>query len=41
MSIKLIEFEGKFNREEYGFFLTGGISSGEELPEKPAEWLTD
>lgn len=26
---------------EFRFLLTGGVSLGEQLPEKPAAWLSD
>jgi len=41
MCIKLIEFMGNLNEVEYKFFLTGGISVGGEIGEKPAEWIVD
>ena len=38
---KLIEFDGNLDMVEYRFFLTGGISLGEEPEGKPAAWITD
>ena len=42
LCVRLMEFRGTLDDEEYRFLLTGGISLDEKLPEKPhVEWLSD
>lgn len=41
LTIKLNQMSGDCDMNEFRFFLTGGVSLGEELPKKPAEWLSD
>jgi len=42
LCVRLMEFRGTLDGEEYRFLLTGGISLDEKLPEKPhAAWLSD
>lgn len=41
LCIKLNQMSGEVDMDEFRFLLTGGVSLGEELPEKPAEWIAD
>jgi dynein heavy chain len=41
LCIKLNAMSDDADMGEFKFLLTGGVSLGEELPEKPAEWLSD
>ncbi len=42
LSTRLKDFRKELNSEQYRFLLTGGVSLGEQLPEKPnVVWLSD
>jgi dynein heavy chain len=41
LTIKLMEMSGEIVNEELRFFLTGGVSLGEEMPEIPASWISE
>ena len=41
LTITLNKMTGDVDHAEFKFLLTGGVSLGEELPPKPAEWLTE
>jgi dynein heavy chain len=41
LAMKLMELAGELNAAEVKFFLTGGVSLGEELPENPTDWISD
>jgi len=41
LTLKLMEMAEEVNSAELTFFLTGGVSLGEELPENPAPWLAE
>lgn len=41
LTIKLNVMSGEVDNTEFIFFLTGGVSLGDEIPEKPADWLSD
>jgi dynein heavy chain len=41
LCIKLNQMSGEVEMGEFRFLLTGGVSLGEELPPKPADWLSD
>lgn len=41
LKAKLMEMENELDMEEWRFFLTGGISLGEKLPDCPAPWLEE
>jgi len=41
LAIKLKELQGNLDPKELTFFLTGGISLGEALPEIPSPWVTE
>jgi dynein heavy chain len=41
LCIKLNTLEGKCDLVEFKFLLTGGVALGAQLPEKPADWITD
>mmetsp|Transcript_28814 Transcript_28814/g.26051 ORF Transcript_28814/g.26051 Transcript_28814/m.26051 type:complete len:505 (+) Transcript_28814:730-2244(+) len=40
LGCRLMEFRGQLDPEQYRFLLTGGVSLGEYIPPKPAEWLS-
>jgi len=41
LSIKLNSMAGDADMEEFKFLLTGGVALGQEVPPKPADWLSD
>jgi len=41
LAFKLMEMEGTLDQAEFRFFLTGGVSLGDALPECPADWLAE
>jgi len=41
LCIKLKQMEGDADQNEFKFLLTGGVSIGEEIPPKPADWISD
>ena len=42
LCVRLMEYRGQLDSDQYRFLLTGGISLDEKLPEKPnAPWLSD
>ena len=41
LCIKLNQMAGEVQSDEFRFLLTGGVSLGEENPEKPATWIED
>lgn len=41
LAMKLMELTGELNAAEVKFFLTGGVSLGEELPENPTDWISE
>ena len=41
LTIKLLELANEVKMNEFRFMLTGGVSLGTKLPDKPAAWLTD
>jgi dynein heavy chain len=41
LAFKLMEMAEELENSEFRFFLTGGISLGEALPDCPAEWLSE
>jgi dynein heavy chain len=41
LCIKLNSMSGEADTNEFRFLLTGGVSLGEELPEKPCDWLSE
>jgi len=40
LTIKLMEMNSEVSRAQLTFFLTGGVSLGEELPPNPTTWLS-
>lgn len=41
LTLKLMELSEEVIDAELKFFLTGGVSLGEELPENPTDWLSE
>lgn len=41
LAFKLMEMANEIENSEFRFFLTGGVSLGDALPECPAEWLAE
>lgn len=41
LAFKLMEMAGEYDNSEFRFFLTGGVSLGDALPDCPAEWLAE
>ena len=41
LTCKLLEMKGDLIYEEFRFFLTGGISLGGEMPQAPADWISE
>jgi dynein heavy chain len=42
LSLKFMEYNKELDKDELRFFMTGGISIDENLPEKPdAPWILD
>jgi dynein heavy chain len=41
LNIKLMELSEELENDEWRFFLTGGISLGDQLPDCPAKWLEE
>ena len=41
LAMKLMELSGELDPAEVKFFLTGGVSLGEALPDNPAPWISD
>ena len=41
LCIKLQDMSGEVDMTEFRFLLTGGVSLGEELPEKPCSWIEE
>lgn len=41
LTFKLLDMAGELNQNDLRFLLTGGVPSGEEVPENPAPWLSD
>jgi dynein heavy chain len=41
LAMKLMELNNELDAAEVKFFLTGGVSLGESLPDNPAPWISD
>ena len=41
LTLKLLEMGKELDQRELKFFLTGGVSLGEELPAIPCEWMSE
>lgn len=41
LTIKLMEMGNELDPADYKFFLTGGVSLGEALPECPCDWISE
>jgi len=41
LTIKLLSMQGEIDEHEFRFFLTGGVSLGDALPDCPVEWLSE
>eukprot|EP00736_Rhodelphis_marinus_P007919 Rmarinus@m.2764 len=41
LAIHLLRSQNKVNDEEWRFFLTGGVALDQDMPAKPAEWISD
>ena len=41
LTIKLMEMNKELDNEELRFFLTGGVSLGDQLPECPCNWMSE
>ena len=41
LAVRLKEFKGELDSDMYRFLLTGGVSLGEKVPPKPADWISD
>ena len=41
LTLKLMEMAKETDAADFKFLLTGGVSLGDILPEKPCDWLSD
>lgn len=41
LTIKLMEMSHELDHQSFRFFMTGGVSLGEELPHNPTTWLSE
>jgi dynein heavy chain len=41
LTIKLMDFNGELNNEEFRFLLTGGVALTVEMPKCPCDWLSE
>jgi len=41
LALKLMELKDELDGAELKFFLTGGVSLGEELPKCPVDWINE
>jgi len=41
LTIKLMEMSNEIVNEELRFLLTGGVALGDQLPDKPGDWVSD
>lgn len=41
LTIKLMDMANELNADELKFFLTGGVSLGDEMPKNPTDWMAE
>jgi dynein heavy chain, axonemal len=41
LTVKLMEMAGEMDSASFRFFLTGGVSLGDKLPDNPTNWLSE